>query len=473
MSDVFLSYSSENREQIQPLAHALEKEGWTVWWDRKISIGKRYDQEIRQAIEEAQCVVVVWTRASVDSGWVRDEASLANKLGKLFPVKLEDVNPPFGFGVIQTANLVDWDGKDSHPEFTRLVQAIHQKCPRSADLTQEEIPPPPPPPLPKVWPFLLFIGLPIIIGILLWFIPLNRLEVQLQANVSEFSFISTTQQELSDPLGIKSFKAAGLSQIQIPGTSETPDESLTINENMLGTIIVTPGSNGEDEGDMTLDTLTLPQGSSMRVVKTASPFQYNMTFDHLNQPLKVNVKGSVDIMVPGIGVKHRVFRFPKPLLLQPGPSGIDMEITVVDLADNLLPSPLSVTNLGFVRIDERRGDDRTTVRKVSTILAGDFSLNGESQQLASEEYLQFDHSEGSLRAIRLNQDNLKVEFHGQIQGMKSCQEKNQCTSLMPTYGEWLLINYSAVVVIGGIVYYILILLGRLQGWKCKLTNKEN
>ena len=39
MADVFLSYSSKDKDRVQPLVRALEREGWTVWWDRKTCAG--------------------------------------------------------------------------------------------------------------------------------------------------------------------------------------------------------------------------------------------------------------------------------------------------------------------------------------------------------------------------------------------------------------------------------------------------
>ena len=36
MSDIFLSYASEDRERVRPLAEALSRQGWAVWWDRII-----------------------------------------------------------------------------------------------------------------------------------------------------------------------------------------------------------------------------------------------------------------------------------------------------------------------------------------------------------------------------------------------------------------------------------------------------
>ena len=72
MSDIFLSYANEDRVRIQSLLQALEQQEWSVWWDRTIPAGKTWYEVIDQALEDAQCIVVVWTELSVLSEWVRD-----------------------------------------------------------------------------------------------------------------------------------------------------------------------------------------------------------------------------------------------------------------------------------------------------------------------------------------------------------------------------------------------------------------
>jgi len=59
MSDIFISYSSQDRGRIQPIVQALESKGWSVWWDREIPIGRTFDEVIEEAIDEAKCMVVI------------------------------------------------------------------------------------------------------------------------------------------------------------------------------------------------------------------------------------------------------------------------------------------------------------------------------------------------------------------------------------------------------------------------------
>ena len=58
MSDIFISYASEDREKARELAEALSRRGWSVWWDRKIPPGKSFDEVIEKALAESKCVIV-------------------------------------------------------------------------------------------------------------------------------------------------------------------------------------------------------------------------------------------------------------------------------------------------------------------------------------------------------------------------------------------------------------------------------
>ena len=124
MSDIFISYSSEERHRVLPLINALEKTGWSVFWDRTIPAGKTWRQVIGAEIRTCRSVVVAWTKSSVTSEWVLEEAETGKRRQILIPVLLDEVEPPFGFGTIQAANLAAWDGACSSPAFTRLVGDI-------------------------------------------------------------------------------------------------------------------------------------------------------------------------------------------------------------------------------------------------------------------------------------------------------------------------------------------------------------
>lgn len=105
MATVFLSYDHDDVERAAPIATALEHAGHSVWWDRHIHGGAQYNDEIEAAVEQADAVVVLWSKGSVRSTWVRDEAAEGRDQNKLVPVLLDAVKPPMGFRQFQTIDL--------------------------------------------------------------------------------------------------------------------------------------------------------------------------------------------------------------------------------------------------------------------------------------------------------------------------------------------------------------------------------
>jgi hypothetical protein len=124
MNDIFISYARDDRARVEPLATALERRGWSVWWDPDIRTGQDFDASIAAALQAARCVVVVWSKRSVNSPWVKDEAEIGRRRGVLVPVRIDAVERPLGFGRLQTADLIDWDGARPHPEFDKLAGDI-------------------------------------------------------------------------------------------------------------------------------------------------------------------------------------------------------------------------------------------------------------------------------------------------------------------------------------------------------------
>jgi hypothetical protein len=126
MADIFLSYADRDRKTIRPLVRAFEQEGWSVFWDREIPLGKTWRQVLDEELLAARCVVVVWTETSVGRRWVIEEAEEGQGRGILIPVFMDRVDPPRGFREVQGAQLLDWKGKSEDKEFQRLCGACRE-----------------------------------------------------------------------------------------------------------------------------------------------------------------------------------------------------------------------------------------------------------------------------------------------------------------------------------------------------------
>ena len=102
---VFVSYSRDDQKRALPLIKAIADAGYSVWWDGLLGGGERYFQATQAALEGAKAVVVLWSKVSVNSHWVHDEATHGRDRHCLIPVSIDGTPPPLGFGQFQTIEL--------------------------------------------------------------------------------------------------------------------------------------------------------------------------------------------------------------------------------------------------------------------------------------------------------------------------------------------------------------------------------
>jgi TolB-like protein len=108
--DIFLSYNREDQARAKLFAEAFTSQGFSVWWDVGLKTGEAYDEVTENALRTAKAVVVLWSKKSVVSRWVRAEATLADRNKTLVPCMIEACERPIMFELTQTAELGHWQG---------------------------------------------------------------------------------------------------------------------------------------------------------------------------------------------------------------------------------------------------------------------------------------------------------------------------------------------------------------------------
>jgi hypothetical protein len=157
MADIFISYSQADRDWVEKLARLIEKEGFSVWWDIKVLPGDEFGDLVVKEIATSKCVVVVWSKHSVQSDWVYGEADEARKTKKLVPVIKDEVHLPTAFRKIHTADLSQWDHQPDSQEFAVLLDAVRARVRAlgPSDPVGAQMPagtaPPSAPPGPQYW----------------------------------------------------------------------------------------------------------------------------------------------------------------------------------------------------------------------------------------------------------------------------------------------------------------------------------
>ena len=125
MADVFISYAREDGETADRLAAEIEVAGLVCWWDKRLDGGTRFPEKIEAELMAARAVVVIWTRHSIASHWVADEACIARDRGRLVPVSFDNTLPPLGFRQFQVIALPRELDRES-TGFRRLLATIER-----------------------------------------------------------------------------------------------------------------------------------------------------------------------------------------------------------------------------------------------------------------------------------------------------------------------------------------------------------
>jgi hypothetical protein len=143
MADVFLSYAKVDQDRVRKLVSFLERQGYSVWWDLDIPPTGSFDDYIRQRLNDCKCAIVVWSRDSARSNYVRGEARAALKAGKLVSVVIDpwrelEQDVPLDFHSLEYADVSQWNEEPDGHEIQlvlRAVESLSAKAPQQPSQT--------------------------------------------------------------------------------------------------------------------------------------------------------------------------------------------------------------------------------------------------------------------------------------------------------------------------------------------------
>jgi adenylate cyclase len=124
MSDIFISYARSTAAKAQQVADALRALGYGVWRDDELPAHRAYADVIRERLQAAKAVVVIWSSEAANSEWVRSEAERARADHKLVQLTVDGAELPMPFDQIQCADLNGWSGEVEAAGWRKVVASI-------------------------------------------------------------------------------------------------------------------------------------------------------------------------------------------------------------------------------------------------------------------------------------------------------------------------------------------------------------
>ncbi len=124
---VFISHSHKDKRFVEWLANSLAASGIDVWYDDwEIKVGDSILEKVNEGISQSDFLIVVLSKSSVNSRWVREElnaasAEMIEKAGiKILPVLIEDVELPI---LLRHRKYADFRN-DQHKAFKELLDVL-------------------------------------------------------------------------------------------------------------------------------------------------------------------------------------------------------------------------------------------------------------------------------------------------------------------------------------------------------------
>lgn len=136
--DVFLSYSSKDKQVVRELAQRLKADGLRVWFDEwEIKPGDTISLKIEQGLEQSRTLVLCMSANAFAADWVTLERHTAlfrdptSQDRRFIPLRLDDA--PIGVSLKQFA-CVDWRDR-SEDQYLRMLAACRARYDREPQVS--------------------------------------------------------------------------------------------------------------------------------------------------------------------------------------------------------------------------------------------------------------------------------------------------------------------------------------------------
>ena len=293
------------------------------------------------------------------------------------------------------------------------------------------------------WLVLLPLLVPLVIGIVMNFIPVTIATVRFDARVSRVGMNLVGEQQLFvNPVRLDTLRAFSIREVLLPaaGASE-PRVAETDRVDLM-----TRDSAGA-RGTIGLDEFAIPSGTNLTLEKSTVPSEYIVAFADPMPDLTISVDGPILVRVGAGDDEPSIPKF-QTITLRPDSAGSELDLSPAGGASLEPIGPLRIRDIDLTYF--RKGEMSQVQR--STILGGRLEFTGargKADSVTEGDLLGLRGSEGTLRITRLDSTGFTFAFEGTIDGIGSSRLR------MPTQLGWLL-GSQLPLAVGVMAAYLLV-----------------
>ena len=315
------------------------------------------------------------------------------------------------------------------------------------------------------WPSVaILLGTLTVVSVLLY-VRVSETEIELDAALSEVTFVLQQQQPLIPQVSLVTLGASGLREIQLPA-SRRHDAQVISSPDTESDISLSVRSDDKVRGTLNIALLTLPIGARVDVSSGEMSNQWQLSIERAEGELSATVNGYVRVGTSDSPPTELDFISPKLVLLRPGKA--EVQLRMIPTVNPIVMSPqLLINSLSLRRIEQTANAQHTVVRRLSTVVSGTLyfeALNGQNLTLRPGEEIEFGQSRGEIRSLRLDGDHVVLSFQGRVRGMTLGSGDNR-RSLMPTWLEWLKARHGLSLLWGTTFSVFGLIYGALRWWR--------
>ena len=320
----------------------------------------------------------------------------------------------------------------------------------------------PPAPPPSRLPLAAAFVATLLVASALLFVRVPSTEIELDAVVSELSFVAATELSLTRPVDLTVVGLSGLTAARLPDRAPAPPGTAP-------TQAVKLSATGPD-ASISLDPIAVPAQTRIWVRRTSQARQYRLSFRSPSPtPMSVRAYFMGQVRVGSTAAEPAVLTAPSPreIAFESDSNHLAIDLGTGAGALPLFRQRLAVSSVSLTSVEDDPSGERPSARPLSSLRSGALhfeSLEGAEKTLRAGELIALHGARGDLRTLELDGETIALAFHGTVRDIRAGAGEHP-HSLMPTLLDWLRRRHGLSLLWGAALYGFGLLTAMRRWWR--------